>query len=240
MELVKKIGGFGIIQMDVKEVMLMENVRELAGNQNRYTLGSENKETAQFMSLIKDLFPHFPLRKSSEYSKHFTVYAQETENYTNVPRSLVVSVRSHFGLHPLGRSGHGVDLDLVFPKNNPDYKYPITVALDYNYHPDSLDDIAKLLGQREKPILEVASLIMLNSNYHQWTRYGLADAPRLGPILRLYDRADELLEKSDKTIGVSKEELAVLRRDYLEHESLVIRDLSRERYQKELQRLVNH
>src|SRR3989344_3465097 len=78
MELVDRVGGFGIMELNVKERALLNRLVELADNQYKYTLGvSGHKETTEFLAIMGDLFPKVHLEEPTSYGSgkvHFSNY----------------------------------------------------------------------------------------------------------------------------------------------------------------------
>jgi len=234
MELIERNGGFGIFQLNSKEVTLLGKMRALAENEYKYVLGSKQyPETQEFSTMMKDLFPEVPQPISNVYcpkggSDYFFPFAsyQQLGIDSNFPRGTI-------------RSEHNGDrsrLTIIFSKLAEQNQYPISMALMEFYTPSYVDDVVKMLGEREIPVLH--GLTPLPPHIDRG--YGIAEVHRLGATLNLYKRANELVNDSEGMIGVSKKELRIMRRDGMEHENVVIRDLSRERYQKELQRLIDY
>ena len=268
MELVERIGGFGIFQTTATETELLTEIRKLAENQHKsvprylghikryetnYVLGyttlgqTKIKETQMFVSLVRTLFPTFAIdtRETADV-QYFKAYAHDKIKYVNVAGGKTVEVTPHYTDQRVRKEP--ICLEILFSEDCQYNIFPITVALPVGYVPNSVDDVVELLGRKEEPVLAPASLITIehgyvhtiDQGYVQSNSYGLADVDRLERILHLYHRASEMIEKCSETIGITKPELEILRRDTLKHENLVIRDLSRDRYQAELQRLVTH
>jgi len=246
MELIGREGGFGIFQLDRKERVLLDKMHALASGQHNfkksYSLGwPRDSETQEFSALARDLFPEVPFDHSS-----YTVYCpQETSHYYR-PFAPYVELRidSHFpegtiiNEHGNNRSG----LTILFSELAEQNQYPVSMALLEFYKPGVADDIVDILKSREMPVLEGLTHLPFagRTEKDQDRGYGIAEVHRLGSVLKLYGRSNVLVQNSKNLTGVSKHGLGILRRDSMDHENLVMRDLSRERYQKELQRLVNH
>lgn len=236
MELVDRRGGMGIIQFDAKEVNLLGKMRALADNEYKYILGcSRYPQTQEFSGIIRDLFPEFPLQSS------YSVYNSKERSYYFKPfapyRELGIDATLPASIIPLTHSYHAGQcrLDIILPDHTEQNRYPVSVVLLDAYTPSNVtDDVVKILGERETPVLRGFESL------GEDRLYGIADVPRLGKVLKLYEKSTELVKNVESVLGVTKDQLKVLRRDGLEHENVVIRDLSRERYQKELQRLVNY
>ena len=241
MELVDKNGGFGIFQFDSKEAVLLERMQALAKNQNKYTLGWDRyPQTQEFSALVRDLFPEVPLEPSysvycpeqtSHYYRPFAPYS-EVRTDSNFPKGTIINQ------HGNNRSG----LTILFSALAEQNQYPISMTLLDFYAPSIADDIIDILKQHETPALEglVHLPIAERGEKDQDHGYGIAEVHRLAAVLQLYERSKNLVNNSEGIIGVSQRELKVLRKDSLQHENLAIRDLSRNRYQKELQKLVNY
>ena len=241
MELVERMGGLGIFQLDSKEVTLLEKMRTLAENQYKYTLGWDKyPETKTFSTLIRDLFPEVPLQSS------YSVYHPREANHYYRPFAPYRELRidSQFpeetikGEYNNNKSG----LTILFSGLAKQNQYSVSMALMEFYTPGVADDIVDILKLRETPVLEgLVHLPVAGRGERDQNRgYGIAEVHHLRAVLKLYEKANTLVRNSKGLIGVSKEELKILRRDSLGHESLVMRDLSRERYQKELQGLINY
>ncbi len=238
MELIDKKGGFGIFQMGSKEVELLNRMKSLAENQNKYTLGCDKyPQTSEFSAVMKDLFPEVP---PSGYNAHF--FRENTYYQSFAPyQELMIDSRFPRGTILTKHGGDRSRLTIVFSNFAEQNQYPITMALTEFYTPNVVDDIVAILGKREVPVLEgLVHLLISERGQNRDYGYGIAEVHRLGAVLKIYERATELVKNAEKIIGFSDDNLKILRRDSLEHENLAIRDMSRVRYQKELHQLMNH
>ena len=237
MELVERLGGIGKIKIEGEEKEHLEEllVRTSSGRIESLTLGDSypqyQPDKRIFRNLMQKLFPAFELKTTMDGA--FLVIARNNDSYRGLDqcKERVIDSRLFFGREPRERE---IELRIIMPKEE---EYYMTMVLPSSYHPDAVDDLVNLLGAREKPAIVGAAPIMLKYSPER-PEYGLADVPALGKILQLYQRAAIKVDNAFRDVGISPEQLGVLRHDSLGHENIAVRELSAARYQKVLRDLV--
>jgi hypothetical protein len=229
MELISKDDGLGTFRLTETEFNLLQRIKKVTSS-NLYLANNNYDQTPELIAAVHELFPELPLQPEAEQCTFPFSYQQ------NYPYDPITEFRFRAGAPPgifNVEYKQALELNIKIPLTvKMDNQYSMTVRL-IQYTPNCVDDMVKKLGKREKePIIGVARL--------GYNSYGIAEVHDLNRVFATYQRAVELFEKSLETIGISKSELWVLRRDGQYHENLVIRELSRERYQEELLRLINH
>ncbi|MDO8656598.1 MAG: hypothetical protein Q7K45_05140 [Nanoarchaeota archaeon] len=240
MEYIETINGFGKIVLSTVEQSLLTQLNGvISGNVIKYTLGEKNQQTDRYESIMQDLFPMIPLVKGAgvwgpHYDAGYYTSKEEVRSYEELPLATQLCIGSQVRI---GGVSTGIDLRILMPQEG----YFMSVVLGRDYRTgDQLkyrDDIVNLLGVRENPVLVGAQIIKYKAPTNP--AYGLAQVPHLKKILKLYDKAADLLESMEKTIGVSKKELQELRKDSLGHPNIALRKLSKIEYHKALEALTN-
>lgn len=228
MELVNRDGGLGTFRLTETEFTMLGKIKEIAPR-TRYVEGYDYSQTPELIAAVHELFPELPLRPEAEqctfpfgYRQNFLRPVTEFYFRTSAPPGIFNKEYQQV-----------LELKIILPGTvKMDNQYSMAVKLP-QYVSGCVDDIVKKLGKREKPQV-IAAAPLPKSPF-----YGIADVDHLDKVLALYQHAVELFEKAPEAISVSKDELWVLRRDGKYHENLVMRELSKERYQEELLKLIN-
>ena len=235
MELVDKVGGFGIVEANKKERALLDRLVELADYQYKYTLGvSGHKETTECLAIMGDLFPKVHLEEP-------TSYGSGKVHFSNYPSTYFQAFAPYLSLNVelpyLPERSEGdrkrCQLSVLFPTNFKENNYPVTISIIDSYSPNVDDDIVKILGAKEKPVIEGPASLTNIGDY-----FGFAEVPHFDNVQLLYKKTKHLIQNSKGLIGVAENDLRILRRDSIWNDNLVIRDLSKQRYDQELQRLI--
>lgn len=238
MELVERLGGIGKIKIEGEEKEHLEElwVRTSSGRIESLTLGDSypqyQPDKRIFRDLMQKLFPAFELETS--WDGTFRVIERTNNYYQGLGSCLERVVGSRL---PIARELGRQEVELRIIKPPPEEEYFMTVTLHSLYRSDAVDDLVDLLGSREKPAIVGATQIK-STNASDKFQYGLADVPALGKILQLYQRAAIKVDNAFRDVGISPEQLGVLRHDSLGHENIAVRELSAARYQKVLRDLV--
>ena len=238
MEFIKTVNGFGRIKLDAAEQQLLVQLEEVvSGNGVKYTLGELNEPTGKYEKIMHDLFPMIPLVKSAGVhdSRFQDVYnarkCAASSFYEVFAQSKELIIGSRLGI---GRYSTDVDLRIIMPYE----EHFMSVVLGDTYWLGCRDDIVRVLGERENPALAGAQIIRRGAPINH--EYGIPEVPHLQAILKLYDRAADLVGNMEKTIGVTQEELQELRKDSLKHPNIALRKLSGIEYHRTLEALTNH
>jgi len=243
MEFVTKYDGLGEFELTEQEVFLMLGLNRLATeNKVRYHLGQPGlPESQQFASHLSDLFPDLPKNHSNNQA-----FTRATDRYEAIigRNATEVVIPTIIPLDTIGGYGKQAELQIFFPPTRTlkalGTKFCMTLHISAPYqelYSPCIDGVAKILGEREKPELEGLEVLPDNAGHDN---YGIAQVHRLADAFRIYQRATRLVGDIERLTGVKLRELDRLRCDGNIHENLAIRDLSRDRYQAELQRLVTH
>ncbi|MDO8656597.1 MAG: hypothetical protein Q7K45_05135 [Nanoarchaeota archaeon] len=236
MELIDRIGGLGKIKVTPEENGKIKQLWELVVSEGKKCFLNENCEHAPaYDALMKDFFPAYQ-RVNGEVPRR-AGFRDNNPFYQGVGKYTDITIRNRL---PLSRvMGHqDVCLEIIHSSFRAENEYFMTVTLDSTYKPDCVDDIVSILGTRETPSITEVQLMPLPPDYSS-TQYGIADVPRLGTVLELYQRATALAGRSNQIVHASSEQLNLLRKDAKEHENLFVREGSATKYHKLLEALTN-
>lgn len=236
MELIDRIGGLGKIRVTPDEDAKIKQLFEIVASEGRKCFLSENCEHAPaYDALMKDFFPAYQ-RVNGEVPRR-AGFRDNNPFYQGVGKYTDITIRNRL---PLSRViGHqDVCLEILNSTSWAKNEYFMAVTLDSTYRPDCIDDVVSILGARETPPITEVQLMPLPQDYSS-TEYGIADVPRLGTVIELYQRATALTGKSLDITGASFNQLNILRRDAQEHENLAVRELSHSRYEQLLEKLTS-
>lgn len=242
MELIDRIGGFGKILVTASEQRMLQELTEIIlTSGEKYILGELNKPTGDFERLMKELFPDFPLVKGAgihgmQSSNSYTTAWSKNHYHQDLPQSLKLSIGSRLSVAQSG-SRNDVDLAIIAPLQEGENEYFMSVIVEPMYQPNCVDDVVKILGNREKPAIRGVELIRNKSPLENY--FGIAEVPHLETVLKLYTKAAHLVEHAAGSIKVSSQELDTLRQDGVKHPNIAIRELSQARYDQALRALTN-
>ncbi len=239
MELIDRVNGFGKVMLTVPEQRMLREIGDIASTAGEsYILGEINEPTGRYERSMRNLFPMVPLTKSAGPGQlsHNAYHLQRNEShhwYMDLPEAPSLQIGSRI---VIGSEVKEVSLQVLMPSNADQEGYFMSVVVG-TYNPGCIDDLVAKLGEREKPaILRVQKIKMklpLNPDY------GIAEVPQLKTVLKLYERADDLLRHTEDTIKITSKELHTLRGDMLRHQNIAIRKLSAVEYQKALEALIH-
>jgi hypothetical protein len=242
MELIKKYGGIGEIQISSKEKVMINELDYLISNHGiKSFLGQEsNPKTPIFKEIMESLFPAFTLPEiaPNKYRNTYSVLKRKNtyNDYEAIGKVEELIINAPFGkVAKNGDSRKNADLRIIKPVED-DQKCFMSIVLETCYKPDTVDDIVDILGDRETKQKLSATRLISTSGYRLQT-HGIADVPRLAEVLKLYERATEIVENCKTRSGLTKKELKTLRKDRIEHENIFVREGSQERYQEALDNL---
>jgi len=241
MEFIETVNGFGRVKLNVAEQQLLTRLEDIiSGNGIKYSLGELNQPTGQYELVMHDLFPMIPMITAAGVwgSKFQNVYSakkiKESTSYQEFPPAKELIIGSRLGI---GGYSTDVDLRILLPREG--YFMSVVLSVDYKSGHQSgyQDDIVRILGARENPVLVGTQRIKHKES--TIPVYGLAEVPHLRTTLKLYDKAADLLRNMEETIGVNREELQELRKDSLKHPNIAVRKLSAIEYHKTLEDLIS-
>lgn len=239
MELIDRIGGFGQVMLTVPEQQMLGEISEIASTAGKsYILGEMNEQTGRYERIMKDLFPMIPLIKSAGVGPLFsnTYYLQildKSHRYEEFPEGAELQIGSRLFIGETKM----VDLRVLIPRKAQQKGYFMSVVVGDHYQLGCIDDIVKVLGERETPTIKGIQMIKNKPTLHP--DYGIAEVPQLRTVLKLYEKAAQLLYNVHETIKVYVPELNVLREDALQHKNLALRKLSAVEYHKTLEALTH-
>src|SRR3989344_6557782 len=145
MELVERVGGFGIVELNVKERALLNRLTELAYNQYKYTLGvSDYPQTDEYLAIMRDLFPKVPLKEPDKYGEG-KVYFFSGKCYFFQAFAPYSSLNVDLPYLPERSDGDrkNCQLNVLFPENVKELHYPVTISIP-NYSLNIDDDMVKI------------------------------------------------------------------------------------------------
>lgn len=230
MDFVDRIGGFGKVRLTGAEQRMLDEIRDIALTKNY--LEKKDPETERYKGLIRDLFPMFTLIPSEglgvNYQDSYSLKYVPTSGsfwYQDLPEAPELRMGSRVSI---GAESRAADLRVLMLPNASREGYLMSVVVGGCYQRSCIDDLVTKLGERETPAIrgveEIKQKPPMNSEY------GIVEVPQLRTVLKLYDRAAQLLDHVKDTIGVTFEELWILRRDMVKHENVALRELSRIKY----------
>ena len=174
---------------------------------------------------MESLFPSIKPARSGQGVYH--VISREPQHYRGLGDVNERIIPADLGMEYFG-SGDGLELDIYVKCE----EIMMTVALPYNYELGAVDDLASKLGERENPQIVCAQLIDSQAT----RRYGLPQVPHMATTRKTYRRAKDLINALTRH---ERADLAVLRRDSIEHENIAVRQMSRDYYHKMLDYMIS-
>lgn len=237
MQLLERFSGLGKVLVTAEEDQNIRELSEIVSNDRiKCYLQFECEHVEKYQALMKNLFPELKIRDDTiGYDVGLHPFCRSNRSCAGPSYATEMVIDNRL---PIGRTvgQQDVELRIIMPQKREDKEYSMTLALHMLYTIDCVDDIVDILGMREKPPIEEAQLIpTLKEN--SINTYGIADVPRLGTVIELYQRAATLAGNAYRVVGASLDQLNLLRRDAKEHENLAVRELSQKKYRTLLETL---
>ena len=229
--LAKYQGGLGVIDVTPTESNQIAELFKILDHPDGVRCpGNRPTEKARFEELIASLFPEFPLPKSDRYHA-FTNYSGYTiptgEREAVIRSGLVLTGK----VRPVLAGKERPDAELrIITSGSARNKFYVTVALHSLYERDCVDDLVDKLALG----IGIFSPQPIPSEVKE---YGLPEVSHLCSAQRHYELAAGIIEKTEQSRLNLRTMLNILRRDGTEHENVVIRELSSDRYNRELNSL---
>ncbi len=193
--------------------------------------------TERFAELMHELFPSFPLKpvsgKPSEPT--YTTYMHDKDGrVVHDPKAYAIGIQQFL---PLSSSALS-NLEIV----RTTYQAELELQIDLsNYTPTSVDTLVEVLGKKETPPLRGAQAYQrVRNGKEPETAYSVTNLLYLDRILKLYEKAKDLIPKAPDLLQLRKDDLAILCRDGQKHPNLFIRQGSEKLHRELLEQLARH
>ena len=224
--------GLGLIRVNLQEAELIQELFDLVGNQYKYTIGQKNDQTVRYGEIVNNLleegFLQGILTNKPLHRTNDSYFSEHNAEEILIPSRL-----------PIAREGQDTSVALrIIKAEQFSIDYLMSIVLDSSYRPDCVDDLARVLGKREKP--ELAGIEILPDINGRNTEYGFSEVPSWRKILAIYQKATNLAAIAGGSIKITKDELNILREDSMHHRNVAVRKLSKKEYDFALQNLTHN
>ncbi len=242
MDLVSRFGGLGKVRVTDKERKSIEKLTEIAKKDflARQLVHQDYKE--EFLETMKELFPEVNPRKEEVTldldkgtRKGYWCYLQENITYEGSGRGNQLSILVEEP-KPQGKRRFIEGIIIIRPVER-DSDHIFFMTAEVNKLEDRMyDDIVKILGQGNNPIIKGKrdyKTHLGDSIAYQ----GIAEVPFLRDVIRLYKRAEEILDNIDPSLGINRSDLSKLRADS-HSQNIELARISRDAYHAHLARIL--
>ena len=238
MEFSRRIGGIGRFDLTERESRFLRGFFDLKNENTHRTKEVHLTAPAQqtlFQEMMETLFPALEAKPSPNGIHVVTVSDQNSYKIEGTER--IIPLQPRLSYHP---ESLDLQLHLITPPLVEHFDFSacyVTCTLPDSYVPTCVDDVAQIVGayQTTIPMEKITSI-----EFHNETKkfaYGIADIRDLPNVLRVYQRAVEMVESAPKIIGIKFSELNIVRRDAAHHENAAMRNLSKDFYRASLEKL---
>jgi len=237
MEFERRIGGIGRFNLNERESRFLRGFFDLKNEDSNLTNAVHLTAPAQqtlFLEMMETLFPGIETKLYP--NRIYVVTANNQNPYKIEGAERIVPLQSRLSYHP-----ESLDLQLhliTSPLIETFSSCYVTCTLPHSYAPTCVDDIAQLLGEYQTTVpMEKITPIELRNEKEKCV-YGIANIQGLSNVLRIYQRAVQMIDKAPGVVNLNRGQLDILCRDAASHENVAVRDLSQERYTTSLQKLI--
>lgn len=226
MKLIGRTQGMGHIEVNAADDDLLQEAIDLARRDRiRYDSEKYVQDRKRFLEILATLFPDIKTTPSAFFRHNPYNGFLPLEDPLKPRQELVIATKF------ITELGDGSELRIIPEGINFFY-----MTHYWEHHkPDCVDDVVKMLGNSFQPRIMGAQVF---DTIRDSPCYGIAEIPHFDKVIQLYERAKDLVHRSNGIIGINGIKLNTLRKDALEHENPAIRELSLRTYHQKLGELL--